>query len=137
MVDGIDTLSSSPLFSYKNNGTHSSWLEEDSFHPDPINVEIGNDVWVGYGVKVVNNVKIGNGSVIAAGAVVIKDVPDYAIVGGVPAKIIRYRFPEETVEKLKVFQWWNKSDDELKANLSIFTEKPFSIDKLQSNWITK
>ncbi|CEG33841.1 CatB-related O-acetyltransferase [Peribacillus simplex] len=71
--------------------------------------EIENDVWIGDNVSVINGVKIGNGAIVAAGAVVTQDVPPYAIVGGVPAKIIRYRFDTSEIDFLNKLQWWNKS----------------------------
>ena len=70
-------------------------------------VNIGNDVWIGTYAIILRGVTIGDGSVIAAGAVVTKDVPPYAIVGGVPARIIRYRQPEEMVHKLMDSKWWD------------------------------
>lgn len=70
-------------------------------------VEIGNDVWIGENVTILNGIKIGDGAVIAAGSVVTKDVPEYAIVGGVPAKIIKYRFTEEQIKKLIKIKWWD------------------------------
>lgn len=70
-------------------------------------VVIGNDVWIGQGVKFISTgITIGDGAVVAAGALVTKDVPPYAIVGGVPAKVIKYRFPEKTIEKLLALKWW-------------------------------
>jgi acetyltransferase-like isoleucine patch superfamily enzyme len=72
---------------------------------------IGNDVWVGYRSIVLNGCKIGNGAIIAAGAVVTKDVEPYTIVGGVPAKPIRKRFSEKTIEKLMQIQWWKYGPD--------------------------
>lgn len=68
--------------------------------------EIGNDVWIGDHVVVMGGVQIGDGAIIAAGSIVTRDVPPYAIVGGVPARVIRYRFDEETVRKLLGLQWW-------------------------------
>ena len=70
-------------------------------------VEIGNDVWIGHGAFIKGGVKIGDGAVVAAHAVVVKDVPPYAIVGGVPAKVIRYRFDEATIKELLELKWWN------------------------------
>ncbi|WP_281691046.1 CatB-related O-acetyltransferase [Pseudomonas sp. PARCl1] len=69
-------------------------------------VRIGHDVWIGQNALLRRGVTIGNGAVVAAGAVVVKDVPPYAIVGGNPAKIIRYRFEEKVIEKLLASQWW-------------------------------
>lgn len=70
-------------------------------------VEIGNDVWIGFGAFIKGGVKIGDGAVVAAHAVVVKDVPPYAIVGGVPARVIKYRFDEETIKELLELKWWN------------------------------
>jgi acetyltransferase-like isoleucine patch superfamily enzyme len=67
---------------------------------------IGNDVWIGHGAKIMWGVTIGDGAVIGAGSVVTKDIPPYAIVAGVPAKIIRYRFPPELIERIRQAQWW-------------------------------
>lgn len=78
-------------------------------------VTIGNDVWIGSDAVVLPGVTIGDGAVVGANAVVTKDVPPYAIVAGVPAKILRYRFPPETIESLLALRWWNWDDDKVKA----------------------
>jgi acetyltransferase-like isoleucine patch superfamily enzyme len=78
--------------------------------------EIGNDVWIGANALIKPGLKIGDGAVIGAGAVVTKDVGPYAIVGGVPAKLIRRRFSEPQIEFLLRFKWWDKSDAWLKEN---------------------
>lgn len=75
--------------------------------------KIGADVWIGNNAQINAGVSIGHGSVIGAGAVVTKDVPPYAIVGGVPAKLIRYRFPEKIREKLLQLKWWELNVDKL------------------------
>ena len=74
--------------------------------PDEKSVEIGNDVWIGNNAIIMGGVKVGNGAIVAAGAVVTKDVPPYAIVGGVPAKVIRYRFDPNTIGELLALKWW-------------------------------
>ena len=75
---------------------------------------IGNDVWIGRNAIIKNGTNIGTGSIIGMGSVVTKDVPPYAIVGGNPAKIIRYRFDEITIKKLIDSQWWNLKHEDLK-----------------------
>jgi acetyltransferase-like isoleucine patch superfamily enzyme len=72
---------------------------------------IGNDVWVGYRAVVLNGCRVGDGAVVAAGAVVTKDVAPYTIVGGVPARPIKERFPEKVIEKLVQIQWWKYGPD--------------------------
>ena len=77
---------------------------------------IGHDVWIGFGATIIKGVKIGNGAIIGSGAVVTKDVPPYAIVGGNPAKIIRYRFAPEIIEALDKIKWWYWPLEKVKAN---------------------
>ena len=110
-------------------------------------VIIGNDVWIGSGVTILRGVTIGDGAIVGAGAVVAKNIPPYAIVGGVPAKIIRYRFNQETISKLLKLQWWDyhpKYLSGLKFSDHIETikklEKKFEntqppIEKLKSEYI--
>jgi len=86
-------------------------------------VTIKNDVWIGANAIILRGVTIGNGAVIAAGAVVSKDVPDYAIVGGVPAKVIKYRFNEEEICILNKSEWWNWSDEKVKELKPLFRNK--------------
>jgi len=73
----------------------------------PSSTIIGNDVWIGSLCVIKRGVSIGDGAVIASGAVVTKDIPPYAIAGGVPAKVIRYRFSKEIIEKLLKIKWWD------------------------------
>jgi acetyltransferase-like isoleucine patch superfamily enzyme len=76
-------------------------------------IVIGNDVWIGGGVKIMSGVNIGNGCVIGANSVVTKDIPDYCICGGVPAKIIRKRFSDEIISKLEEIKWWDFNEKEI------------------------
>lgn len=83
-------------------------------------ITIGNDVWVGAKALILSGVSIGDGAVVAAGAVVTKDIPPYAIVGGVPAKIIKYRFTPKVIKDLLEIQWWNWDDNVIAKNLDNF-----------------
>lgn len=85
-------------------------------------VIIGNDVWIGAYVSILPGVHIGDGAIIAAGAVVTKDVEPYAIVGGVPAKTIRYRFSGKVIDKFLDIKWWNWTHEEIEENLELFYE---------------
>ena len=80
---------------------------------------IGNDVWIGYEAVIMPGVKIGNGAIIGTRAVVTKDVPPYTIVGGVPAKPIRKRFDDATIEKLEALRWWDWDEEKIKRNISV------------------
>ena len=80
-------------------------------------IVIGNDVWIGYESVILAGVTIGDGAIIAARAVVTKDVPPYTIVGGVPAKPIRKRFPEETIAALLALRWWDWPKERIRQNI--------------------
>jgi len=83
-------------------------------------IDIGNDVWIGANVIILPNVKIGDGAVIAAGAVVSKDVESYAIVGGVPAKTIKYRFAKNIIEAFLRIKWWEWPIEKIEDNIELF-----------------
>lgn len=106
-------------------------FNETRFAKDQYKVVIGNDVWIGSYVRIMEGSTIGDGAVIAAGAVVTKDVPPYAIVGGVPAKIIKYRFDEETIQKLLELKWWEKDQAWIKSHADDFDD----VEKLLTNFL--
>lgn len=106
-------ISTSPCFysTHKQNGMTYSTTDKIE---ERKKITIGNDVFIGMNVTVLDGVTIGNGAVIGAGAVVVSDIPPYAVAVGVPAKIVKYRFSPEIIEKLEQIQWWNWEDDRIK-----------------------
>lgn len=90
-----------------------------------LGVRIGNDVWIGRGAMIMSGISIGDGAVVAARAVVTKDVAPYAIVGGVPAKVVKQRFAAATVDKLLRLKWWNWSDETIAERLAFFSSPHF------------
>lgn len=99
---------------------HHNAAFENSEIRDNKMVTIGNDVWIGAYVSILPGVTIGDGAVVAAGAVVTKDVEPYAIVGGVPAKRIRYRFNKEERETLLKIRWWDWPEEKIERNIELF-----------------
>ena len=85
---------------------------------------VGNDVWIGFGATIISGVKIGNGAVIGAKAVVARDIPDYAVAVGNPAEVIRYRFQPQTIERLTKLSWWNWKLSKILANLDLLYQNP-------------
>ena len=82
-------------------------------------VVIGSDVWIGENTKILSGVTIGDGAVIANNSHVVKDVEPYSVVGGNPAKHIKFRFDEETIKKLLKIQWWNWDDEKIQENVNL------------------
>lgn len=119
-----DFVSTSPVFFSIRRQCGITFVEKQSFDEE-LYIEgrhliIGNDVWIGSDVTIKGGVKIGDGAIIAMGAVVCSDVPPYAIVGGVPAKVIRYRFSQDEINKLLAFKWWNQDIEWIKNNHNSF-----------------
>lgn len=121
-------VSTSPVFYSKQSPVGYSFASEQMFEEysyadkeRKLCVVIGNDCWVGYGVSIIEGVTIGDGAVVLANATVTKDVPPYSIVGGVPAKVIGYRYDEETVGKLLEFKWWNQKESWIKEHAFDFS----------------
>lgn len=83
-------------------------------------IKIGNDVWLGQNVLITNGSNIGNGVIAGAGAIITKDVPDYAVVVGVPARIIRYRYTPEQIKELNKIAWWDWTDEEIRDRFEDF-----------------
>lgn len=119
-------VSTCPSFFSTRKQNRQTFVKENKFE-EYLNVEgyriiIGNDVWIGSHSVIRGGVKIGDGAIVAMGAVVTKDVPPYAIVGGVPAKVIRYRFTEDQISRLKDIKWWNRDDKWLQKHADDFSK---------------
>lgn len=91
-------------------------------------VRIGHGVWIGDSVVVCPGVTIGNGAVVGAGSVVTRDVPDYAVAAGNPARVLRYRFPDQVIEKLDGLEWWSWDREKMRRNRDLFELDLATID---------
>lgn len=138
----IDTLSSSAMLFRPRNNLFKEFFTDAlheharSYPSATLNYpKIGHDVWIGSNVTISPRITVGTGAVLAANSTVTKDVPDYAVVGGNPAKIIKYRFNEETVEKLLASKWWDYDPRDIFTTVS----KDFSelFNKINNNLICK
>jgi acetyltransferase-like isoleucine patch superfamily enzyme len=111
------TITTFPLKSILNKRQYP----EDALSKGPTIIE--DEVWIGFGVNILSGVKIGKGAIIAAGSVVTKDIPAYSIAGGVPARIIKYKFPEEIIERLSTLNLIDLPIDVIAENIDIFYKK--------------
>lgn len=98
-------------------------------------VRIGNDVWVGDGASIMEGVRVADGTIIGAGAVVVKDTEPYSINGGIPAKQIRYRFAEEDIEFLLKLQWWNKEKEWIQQYARYFYDIKRLRQEVEKGWV--
>lgn len=121
----LNYVSTQNIF-YKKNNMNNAWVRTINFPTK--NIIIGNDVWIGVETIIMDGVKIGDGAVVGARAVVTKDVPPYAIVVGQPAKITRYRFNQDVIQRLEEIKWWNFTDDEISRNIDFFRESEINLD---------
>lgn len=120
-------VSTSPAFFSTKKQCNQSFVEEDKFSEqefiyDGYAVEIGSDCWIGDSVLIVSGVKIGDGAVVLAGAVVTKDVEPYSIVGGIPCSVKKFRYSNEDIEYLCRLKWWNKPLEWIKKNSFLFID---------------
>lgn len=134
-IHPLDYVSTNPLFYSTAPRFGVPWIEKTKIS-ESTPVTIGNDVWLGKGVTVLDGLKIGDGAVVAAHAVVTKDVPPYAIMGGVPAKLIKYRFNETYIEMLNKLKWWDFPPQWLKENVEVM-DSPQSLLKRYEETIRK
>lgn len=120
-----DSMSSYP-FAIFGNGWENAM--EGKSYPQKGNIDIGNDVWIGYNATIMAGVNIGDGAIIAANSTITRDVEPYTIVGGNPAKKIRKRFSEDVIIKLLALKWWNWNIEKITKNIKNLTEN--KIEKL-------
>lgn len=128
----LDLVSTSPSFYSKEGQNKAVFYKGDKKLIEEKGVEIGNDVWIGENVLIKGGVKIGDGAVIGMGAVVTKDVEPYSIVGGCPAKLIRKRFDDETINLLIKSKWWDRDIKYFKENSNLFLDVEKFINKLKN-----
>lgn len=125
----MDWITTSPIaslkqFSFTNKDYMSEYISDEDRK-----VVIGNDVWIGARCIIFEGITIGDGAVIAAGSIIRKDVPPYAVVGGVD-KILKYRFDKDTVNKLLQIQWWNWDDEKIRRNIDLFRDKNNFLERM-------
>jgi len=120
-------ISTHPAFFSKNKQAGFSFTDVNLFDEhkyaipeNKISVIIGNDVWIGLGSSIMEGVKVGDGAIIAARSLVTKDVPPYAIVAGIPAKVIKYRFSQSEIDELLKLKWWGKDYNWIQKNHKYF-----------------
>jgi len=116
-----NTISPHSIFYKKNRWKwHNDWYKDTGFRESEKPVTIGNGVWIGIQCLILDGVTIGDGAIVAAGSVVTKDVPPFAVVGGGPAKVLKYRFSEDVIKRLQEIKWWNLPDEEITRVKDLF-----------------
>ena len=127
-VHPIDGISTSPMF-YSTKKQNGMTFSKDDKIKEEVPITIGNDVFIGANVTILDGVTIGDGAIIGAGAVVSKDIPPYAIAVGCPIRILRYRFDDKTITKIRRIEWWNFDDEKLKDVEQMFFDVEDFINK--------
>jgi len=123
----LDAISTYPFPIFRH-----GWEDVYNIFDLPVkgDIIVGNDVWFGYDSLIKGGVKIGDGAIVATRAVVVKDVPPYAIVAGNPAKVVKMRFDDKTIERLLKISWWNWNIDKINKHLSVICSQ--DLDRLET-----
>jgi acetyltransferase-like isoleucine patch superfamily enzyme len=124
-------VSSHPVFYLARPARGWTYVDRDSFQEFGRTV-VGNDVWIGAKATIRDGVTIGDGAIVGAGAVVVKDIEPYAIHGGVPARLIRYRFTETQIVKLLTLRWWDRDETWIRGHAALFADVDAFIDSDES-----
>lgn len=117
----MDWITTSPIVALKEFSFRNDDIMESYCDPKSREITIGNDVWIGSNSIIFEGVHIGDGAVIAAGSIIRKDVPPYAVVGGVD-KILKYRFSDDVIKKLLAIKWWNWDYTKIAANIELMQD---------------
>lgn len=125
-------ISTNAMF-YSTSGINGYSLVTETKIVENKQVVIGNDVYIGINVTILDGVTIGDGAMIGAGAVVTKDIAPYAIAVGVPAKVVKYRFEQNQIEKLLKIKWWNFADEKLQEVEKYFFDIDLFIERSSAN----
>lgn len=123
-------VSSHPIFYTRLPSRNLNFADKDYFEGFTQTI-IGNDVWIGANALIKGGLTIGDGAIIGAGAVVTRDVPPYAIVGGIPASLLRYRFTPDVIAFMLTFRWWDKDEAWIKANFLRFHDAESFVQSLR------
>ncbi len=130
----LDWLSTHPAFYSTRSQAGLSFVDENLYDELSARTVVGSDVWIGARSLIMGGVEVGDGAIVAAGAVVTRSVPPYAVVRGVPATVARFRFTPEVIEELLDFRWWDLPDATLARIAPGFRTPPFSaahLDRLR------
>lgn len=128
----LDWVTTSPIASLKEFSFATQDFMDDYMPEYKRKIIIGNDVWIGARCTIFEGVTIGDGAVIAAGSIITRDVPPYAVIGGVN-RLLKYRFREEIIEKMLKIKWWDWNDDKIRENIELMQDVETFIDKFYSN----
>lgn len=123
----LDAISTYPFPIFQQ-----GWEDAFNIYDLPVkgDIIVGNDVWLGYDSLIKNGVTIGNGAIIGTRAVVVKDVPAYSIVAGNPAKVVKMRFNDQTIERLQKISWWDWNIEKINQNLKLICS--LDVDRLEA-----